>query len=264
MKRPAIQLYFGDLLKNPRVLRCSWAARGALIWTMSILHDSDEYGAVRWPLAEIAQAVGCPVTLMRELATKGALKGGDTHAEAYRWAPSHAGKRGAEVVLVPEQEGPLWYSSRMVRDEYKRTNRGLGTRFGQPGKLPTAPPNQTPDKPPTRGNGGGDGSPHSPPTRREGAGASSSSSVSSIAKLGVIPTEEGPAGKGNGAVENEASSTSKINGKGMEFDDPKWIAASAITVDRPRREGEAYSEWRDAIITLVLRQQAAAQLRGHA
>lgn len=174
MKRPAIQLYFGDLMKNPKVKRCGWAARGVLIWTMALLHDEEEYGAVRWPLIEIAQAVGCPFTLMRELADKGALKGGDKRVEAYRWAPSHAGKRGPEVILVPEQEGPLWYSSRMVRDEYKRTNRGVATRFGPGGKLPTG----TPSAEPTRGEGGQHDPPNGTPSRREGGGASSSSSSS--------------------------------------------------------------------------------------
>lgn len=194
MKRPAIQLYFGDLLKNPRVLRCSWAARGALIWTMSILHDSDEYGAVRWPLVEIAQAVGCPATLIRELATKGALKGDDNHVEAYRWAPSHAGKRGSEIVLVPEQDGPLWYSSRMVRDEYKRTNRGIATRIGPGGKLPTPPPNTPPRGTPNRGNGDGNGGPSAPPSRGEGGGASASSSFTSIALPEPIATARGLTG----------------------------------------------------------------------
>ena len=36
----------------------------------------------------------------------------------------HAGKRASPVVLIPVQEGPLWFSSRMVEDEYKRTVRG--------------------------------------------------------------------------------------------------------------------------------------------
>lgn len=205
MKRPAIQLYFGDLMKNPKVKRCGWAARGVLIWTMALLHDEEEYGAVRWPLIEIAQAVGCPFTLMRELADKGALKGGDKRVEAYRWAPSHAGKRGPEVILVPEQEGPLWYSSRMVRDEYKRTKCGIGTRFGTSGKLPTGTPDTSPSGTPSRANGDGDGSPSGPPNRGEGDGASSSSSSSTkqcseppTSSRDPLQTEKSTAGHNNG------------------------------------------------------------------
>lgn len=170
MKRPAIQLYFGDWLRNAKLRRCSWGARGVLVEVMALMHDSEEYGALRWPLVEIAQAVGCPPALTRELAEKGVIKGGDKHIDAYRWAPSHAGKRGSEVVLVPEQDGPLWFSSRMVRDEYIRTKRGVGTRFGPGGKLPTAPPNHPPTRRNGDGEGGGKGGDIGPPNRREGDG----------------------------------------------------------------------------------------------
>ncbi len=162
MKRPAIQLYFGDLFKNPKVKRCSWAARGALVWTMGLFHDSDEYGMLHWPLDEIAQAVGCPMKIMQELAIKGAIKGHDIHCPAYLWAPSHAGTLGPEVVLIREQEGPLWYSARMVRDEYLRNTRGATTRFGV---------NPSPKETPSRRVG-------ETPSQRQGDGASSSSSVS--------------------------------------------------------------------------------------
>src|SRR6185295_538142 len=104
MDRPAIQLYFGDFEGNEKVKRCTWGARGALLYVMGLLHRSDEYGALRWPLKEIAGAIGAPLALVKEIVAKGCLKGSDTHVEAYRWAPRHAGKRGPEVVLVPEQD----------------------------------------------------------------------------------------------------------------------------------------------------------------
>jgi hypothetical protein len=50
--------------------------------------------------------------------------------EAFIYTPRHAGKDGEPVTLIPTQKGPIWYSSRMVRDEYVRTKRGIGTRFG--------------------------------------------------------------------------------------------------------------------------------------
>lgn len=180
MKRPAIQLYFGDWLRNAKLRRCSWGARGVLVDVMALMHDSEEYGVLRWPLVEIARAVGCPVSLTKELAEKAVLKGGDKRVDAYRWAPSHAGTRGAEVVLVAEQEGPLWYSARMVRDEYKRTNRGVGTRFGTPAKLPTTTPKSSPSGTPSRGNGDANGAPYPSPSRREGDGASTAFSSSTM------------------------------------------------------------------------------------
>lgn len=184
MKRPAIQLYFGDLTKNPKVKRCGWAARGALVWTMALLHDSDEYGLVRWPLIEIARAIGAQVSLLRELVDKGALKGDDKAVAEYRWAPSHGGRRGSEIVIIAAQPGPLWYSSRMVRDEYKRINCGSTTRF-KPleltvGELSTGPPNAH------QGRHHPDGvvtdvvTKNGSPSRRRGDGASSSSSSSTI------------------------------------------------------------------------------------
>lgn len=162
MKRPAFQFYPADWRNNAKLRRCSWAARGAWIDVLGLLHDSDEYGVLRWPLKEIAQAVGCPLALVKELADKGVLKGCDTgRCTALRYAPMHAGRRGPEVVLVAEQSGPVWYSSRFVRDEFIRLARGAGTRFGE-----------SPDPPPKGGIGE---APKPPPSRRQGDGASSTS-----------------------------------------------------------------------------------------
>lgn len=251
VKRPAIQLYFGDLLKNPNVRRCSWAARGALVWTMSLLHDSDEYGALRWTLMEIAQGIGCPLQLVKELADKNALKGGDRHVPEYRWAPSHAGKRGPEVVLVPEQDGPLWYSSRMVRDEYKRSNRGVGTRFGGTMKLPTGTPTPAPSGTPSRANGDGNGSPNGPPSQREGAGASSSSSSSTMqltdfaADARTREPSEAPA-KSTAGHKNGHENQKLAAITGWMTDDKACEAKAAACGIKPLR-GETYAQLRNRI-----------------
>lgn len=204
MKRPAIQLYFGDWLRNAKLRRCSWGARGVLIEVMALMHDSDEYGTLRWQLDEIAQAVGAPPSFLRELATKGVLKGGDKQVPAYRWAPSHGGKRGSEVVLVEEQPGPLWYSSRMVRDEYKRTKRGIGTRFGPGGKLPTAPPNPTPSASPTQREGDGEGGETGPPIRREGGGS---------AVAVALPSMEGSSNSQGRRARDPVDNPEHVNGR---------------------------------------------------
>lgn len=115
---------------------------------LCVLHDSDEYGVARYPLAELARAAGVPLRLLKELAEKGVLKGADKAASPFVWAPFHAGKRGDEVVLVAESEGPCWYCSRFVRDEYVRQRRGSGTRFTADNQPDKPSPNQQPMPPP--------------------------------------------------------------------------------------------------------------------
>lgn len=125
MKRPAFQFYHGDWMRNANLRRCTFALRGVWIDTMCLLADSDEHGVLRWPLAELANAVGCRVTDLAALRGKGVLKGADVgeRMEALTYTPRHAGKVGETVTLLPAQDGPIWYSSRMVRDEYVRTLR---------------------------------------------------------------------------------------------------------------------------------------------
>lgn len=130
MKRPAFQFYAGDWMRNAKLRRCSSAARGTWIDTMCLFHNSDEYGILRWPLGDVANAIGAPIKLLRELSDKGVLKGTDKACAAYVYIPRHAGKNGTPVILLPANDGPCWYSSRMVRDEYLRQHRGASTRFG--------------------------------------------------------------------------------------------------------------------------------------
>jgi hypothetical protein len=151
VRRPAFQFYPERWTSNGKLNRCSWAARGAWAHVLCLFHESDEYGVLRWPLVDIAQASsGCPIKLLRELVSKDVLKGSDTSNAAYVYTPRHAGQDGAPVTLLPAGEGPCWYSSRMVRDEYIRGKRGAGTRYGDP-------PNTTPEPSPKGGIGEGSG-----------------------------------------------------------------------------------------------------------
>ena len=170
MRRPAMQFYTGDWQGNAKLRRCTHAERGIWINVLCLMHDSDEYGVLRWPLRDIAQAVGCKVSELQSLRTKQVLKGGDHGEEIAElmYTPRHAGKDGDPVVLIPAQAGPLWYSSRMVRDEYIRAKRGEATRFEAE---PKATPNLSP-KPPI-----GE-APTGAPTAREGDGPSTSTSSS--------------------------------------------------------------------------------------
>lgn len=142
MRRPSFQFYPADWRNNANLRRCSWEARGVWIEVMGLMHDSDVYGVLRWPLKEIAQALGAPLKIVQELASKGVMKGKDKGLiEAYVYTPRTGRSDGEPKVLVASQDGPVWYSSRMVKDEHLRSVRGEQTRFGDDTKHPpkTAP-----------------------------------------------------------------------------------------------------------------------------
>lgn len=155
MKRPAWQHYPGDWVRNQKLRLCGWAARGAWLEVLGLMHNGDEYGVLRVTLREIANAVGAPLPLIKELASKGVMKGDDAElTKPYIYTPSHGGKKGPPVTLVPAQKGPIWFSSRMVRDEYLRKIRGGETRFTNgPYDLSTASPKDIPKSQPIPTNG---------------------------------------------------------------------------------------------------------------
>lgn len=131
MKRPAFQFYPGDWQRNANLRRCSPAARGVWVDIMCLLHDSDEYGVLRWPLADIAQAAGAQLSLVRELVQKQVFKGADEgQCPELVYVPRSGRVDGNPVTLIAAQMGPIWYSSRMVKDEYVRNHAGSSTRFG--------------------------------------------------------------------------------------------------------------------------------------
>lgn len=132
MRRPSFQFYPADWRNNANLRRCSPAARGIWIDVICVLHDSDEYGMVRWPLNDLANAANAPIKLVRELVEKSVLKGHDkTVDRPFIYTPRTGRKDGPPVTLIPTQAGPVWYSSRMVKDEYVRTVRGESTRFSE-------------------------------------------------------------------------------------------------------------------------------------
>lgn len=175
MRRPSFQFYPGDWTSNSNLRRCTHAEKGIWMDVMCLLHDQEDYGILRWPLAEIAVAVGCTVAALRKIVEKGIMKGADTgkQIEPFFYVPRSGRKDGEPVTLVCAQVGPLWYSSRMVKDEYVRTIRGESSRFGAgDGDTPKPQPKSSP-KPPL-----GDGS-----------SASSSSSPSVKPKAVPIGTD---------------------------------------------------------------------------
>lgn len=162
-KRPSFQFYPGDWMSDLKLRRCSPAARGVWVDVLCALHDSDDaYGLLRWPLRELARTVGASMAHLRELVDKGVLRGSDTEiAEPLVYIPRSGRKPGPPVTLIPTQPGPLWYSKRLVKDEYVRTHRGEGTRFGaKSGDAPNASPKGGFGEP--EGDGSSSSSPSSP------------------------------------------------------------------------------------------------------
>ena len=168
MKRPSFQFYPADWRSNTNLRRCSLAARGAWVDVMCVLHDSDEYGVVRWPLSEIASVAGVPPDLLAELVAKHVLKGDDAAAAEFTHTTRHAGKDGPTHVLIPASVGPCWFSSRMVVDEFRRNASGGETRFGSPDRQPSqrqgVRQGETPSGKPSQRHGHGAPSPSPSPS----------------------------------------------------------------------------------------------------
>lgn len=129
MKRPSLQFYPADWRNNSNLRRCSFAARGAWIEVMCVLHDSDEYGLVRWSLIELGMVSGSPVELLQELADKNVLKGSDHGIPDFTHTTTHARQAGDTHVLIKATTVPCWFSSRMVVDEWLRKVKGGAGRF---------------------------------------------------------------------------------------------------------------------------------------
>lgn len=141
MKAPSTQVYWKEWCSDIALRRCSWQAQGVLPHVLLLLHTSDDqYGVLRWPLAEIAKTAHVPLKYLRELADKNVLKGGDLFESDFVHVPSHAGKKGEPIVLVEGNGGSCWFLARLVRDEWARRQRGKDTRFSeenQPSRTPT-------------------------------------------------------------------------------------------------------------------------------
>jgi hypothetical protein len=244
LKRPAFQFYPADWRNNAKLRRCSWAARGAWMDVLGLLHDSDEYGVLRWELREIARAVGCPLALLKELTSKGVLKGCDKGScEAMIFTPRHAGRDGDPAILLASQPGPLWFSSRFIRDEYVRQKRGESTRFeASPMPLFGVVPKAV----------SGDGS------------SSSSSSSSPSTKKTNTPQ---PPKRGRGSSVEWKTFVENLKSSGERFlpdDDEIWSYAEQVGLtddmlrlahlkfnDRYQGRKKRYIDWRDIFRTSV-------------
>ena len=213
MDRPAFLLYVGDWLSDVKLRRCSPGARGVWMDVLCYMHDADEYGILRWPLREIVNATGAPLALLRELIDKGVMPGCDKgECEPLVFVPKSGRKKGAPVTLVAPQQGPIWYSRRMVRDEYIRQRRGEATRFG-------ASPMHSPNPPFGERHGDENDSPK--PVKSAGPSLSLSKEViqRSATSTGVGSDQPGFARSAAGQV-GEAAVAAGISRDDVHLEDP--------------------------------------------
>lgn len=129
-RRPSIQFYPGDWTSNANLMRCTHEEKGIWMDILCLMTNQNEHGLIRWTLKDIAQAVHTDMANLHSLIAKGVLKGHDSAFEdAYVYIPRSGRRNGPPVTLVPAQDGPLWFSSRMVKDEYVNKHAGARTRF---------------------------------------------------------------------------------------------------------------------------------------
>src|SRR5688572_18128508 len=116
MRRPSLQFYPADWQSNPKLRRCSHAEKGIWLDVICLLHDQDEYGVIRWSLKDLAQAVNAKLSALQALVGKQVLKGADAgeRCAPFVYKPRHGGRDGDPIVLIEAQDGPIWYSSRLV------------------------------------------------------------------------------------------------------------------------------------------------------
>lgn len=130
-KRPSFQFYPGDWQSNTNLKRCTFEEKGVWLELICLLHDSEEYGIIRWSLEEISLAIKCDTSILKSLIKKSILKGSDNPKEKVSFSTTISQKNTSPltVLLIKDEYGPIWYSSRMLRDEYIRKKRAACGRL---------------------------------------------------------------------------------------------------------------------------------------
>lgn len=244
MRRPSFQFYPADWLGNTNLRRCTHAEKGVWLDVMCLMHDSpSDYGILRWPLAEIAQAVGCQVQSLESLVSKGVMKGADIGGicEPFIYVPRSGRKDGDPVTLIPAQPGPLWYSSRMVRDEYVSKHRGGDTKFGSPnrpvGEGKGVHPSQHPSRHPTFTQNG--------PATPADQVLSAETTIPGPESPKTSPTHR--VGEQLGERVGDGSSTSSSASPKREGEKPQDKPAPAPKVKRERLPELTFADWSDRV-----------------
>ncbi len=261
MNRPSFQFYPADWLGNSNLRRCTHAEKGVWLDVMCLMHDSGKYGLLRWSLDEIARAVGCQVENLHSLIAKGVMKGADAGQQCapFIYVPRSGRKDGDPVTLICQQPGPLWYSSRMVRDEYVRQHRGESSRFqaanAENGETPKAIPKPAPMPP------FGDGSSSSSSSSIE-EGASQAAHAQSTKSKGKKSEDlhladwlEQERQAGRRAISDYKAVWDFADKAGIprEWVESGWIYFKRMFVDDPNYSTKTQKDWRACFLNYVRR-----------
>lgn len=94
---------------------------------------ADEYGLMRCSMRELASAAYRRTHELRPLKRKGLLRGADVGeiVEPFVLVPLDSGPDDESVTLIERQEGPLWYSRRLVVGKYMPGAVYAGTKHGK-------------------------------------------------------------------------------------------------------------------------------------
>src|SRR5260364_174577 len=74
MKRPSFQFYPADWQANSNLRRCTHAEKGVWISVMCLMHDSEEYGILRWTLKESRKRLAVQPLRLRRCVSRAFLK----------------------------------------------------------------------------------------------------------------------------------------------------------------------------------------------
>lgn len=129
--------YPSDWLNDAQLRKCTKAQRGTWADILCLLHLQPERGVFRATLATLASHSSAKLRDVRGLVEANVLRGSDDAiTEPVIYQARHARRLGPPVMLIQPQPGPLWYSKRMVEDEYKRSGVAPTTPLGE---SPTTP-----------------------------------------------------------------------------------------------------------------------------
>lgn len=134
IKRPAFQFYPDKWTGNNKLRSCNHEEKGVWMDLLCYLHYGDEYGVTHKTLEQLSKIIHCKLEVVEFLYQEEILKGAPEgkNCSEFIYAPISGGRVEIEksVILIPQQPGPIYYCSRMVRDEHLRNIRSGNGRIG--------------------------------------------------------------------------------------------------------------------------------------
>src|SRR5690606_27094568 len=126
-KRPSFQFYPADWISNTKLQLCTFEEQAVWLRLLCLFHDSDEYGILRWTLKQMQQVIHCKMKSLQNLLKYGILKGSEKDGDKVSFSTTFQVRNAQPktVLLIDSVSIPLYFSSRMVRDEYVRKNRAI-------------------------------------------------------------------------------------------------------------------------------------------